>query len=122
MAAESVAACRAVLEVLCSHEDAEAFLEAVDWRGLGLPDYPKVIKRPMDLGKVTLRIRTARRHAQPIYSVHTPTTLLSARLDRLIAGWRRPVTSRARCGGRRRPDLAQRDEVRGRLVPLRRSC
>ena len=60
MAAESVAACRAVLEVLCSHEDAEAFLEAVDWRGLGLPDYPKVIKRPMDLGKVTLRIRTAR--------------------------------------------------------------
>lgn len=28
------------------------FLEPVDWEGLNLPDYPHIIKRPMDLGTV----------------------------------------------------------------------
>merc|ERR1711998_479333 len=29
---------------------AAAFLVPVDWRGLGIPTYPQVIKQPMDLG------------------------------------------------------------------------
>ena len=30
-------------------EDVDAFLEPVDWKGLGLDDYPEVVKSPMDL-------------------------------------------------------------------------
>lgn len=32
--------------------DAEPFLEPVDVKGLGIPDYPSVVKKPMDLGTV----------------------------------------------------------------------
>jgi hypothetical protein len=32
--------------------DAPLFLEPVDWKGLGLYDYPTIIKRPMDLSTV----------------------------------------------------------------------
>lgn len=32
--------------------DAEPFREPVDWQNMGLFDYPKVIKKPMDLGRV----------------------------------------------------------------------
>jgi len=34
------------------HNDACDFREPVDWKGLGLNDYPQVIKNPMDLGTV----------------------------------------------------------------------
>ncbi|CAB9516879.1 Bromodomain testis-specific protein [Seminavis robusta] len=36
--------------------DAEPFREPVDWQNLGLYDYPKVIKKPMDLGTVKKNI------------------------------------------------------------------
>lgn len=32
------------------------FIEPVDWRGLELHDYPKVIKKPMDLGTITRKL------------------------------------------------------------------
>lgn len=38
--------------------DAEPFREAVDWKGLGLFDYPQIIKKPMDLGQVKKNIET----------------------------------------------------------------
>lgn len=38
--------------------DAEPFREAVDWKGLGLYDYPQIIKNPMDLGQVKRNIET----------------------------------------------------------------
>ena len=40
------------LETLSKEKDAFDFLLPVDYNGLGLPDYPKIIKRPMDLGTV----------------------------------------------------------------------
>ena len=40
------------LETLSKEKDAFDFLAPVDYNGLGLPDYPKIIKRPMDLGTV----------------------------------------------------------------------
>lgn len=36
--------------------DAEPFREAVDWRNLGLVDYPEVVKKPMDLGQIKRKI------------------------------------------------------------------
>lgn len=45
-----------LINSLLNSADAEAFREPVDWRGLGLQDYPNIIKRPMDLGTVKLRL------------------------------------------------------------------
>jgi len=40
------------LNFLQNRPDAEAFLQPVDWKGLNLPDYPQIIKDPMDLGTI----------------------------------------------------------------------
>ncbi|CAM9178348.1 unnamed protein product [Ectocarpus fasciculatus] len=45
-----------LINSLLGSADSEAFREPVDWRGLGLHDYPSLIKRPMDLGTVKLRL------------------------------------------------------------------
>eukprot|EP00903_Cladosiphon_okamuranus_P008922 g8540.t1 len=45
-----------LIDSLLGSVDAEAFRDPVDWRGLGLHDYPHIIKRPMDLGTVKLRL------------------------------------------------------------------
>lgn len=37
---------------------ADAFLQPVDWKALGLEDYPIVIKQPMDLGTINVRTHT----------------------------------------------------------------
>lgn len=39
-----------------SHPDATPFLEPVDWRGLELFDYPKIVTRMMDLGTIKRKI------------------------------------------------------------------
>mmetsp|Transcript_25934 Transcript_25934/g.40713 ORF Transcript_25934/g.40713 Transcript_25934/m.40713 type:complete len:223 (+) Transcript_25934:132-800(+) len=36
--------------------DAEPFREPVDWKALGLFDYPQVVKKPMDLGLIKKKI------------------------------------------------------------------
>jgi hypothetical protein len=33
------------------------FREPVDWKGLGLYDYPQIIKKPMDLGTVKKHLK-----------------------------------------------------------------
>ncbi|CAM9301380.1 unnamed protein product [Scytosiphon promiscuus] len=45
-----------LINSLLASADSEAFREPVDWRSLGLHDYPTIIKRPMDLGTVKLRL------------------------------------------------------------------
>ena len=56
MSADELAACKAVVRDLRKHKDAQDFLEPVDWKFLGIPDYPTIIKRPMDLGTVSKRL------------------------------------------------------------------
>lgn len=41
---------------VCGPWTTDAFLEPVDWKGLGLTDYPIVIKQPMDLGTIKVRL------------------------------------------------------------------
>lgn len=50
------AQCRSILKSIKSKPEADPFTEAVDWKALGLVDYPKVIKTPMDLGKVQKKV------------------------------------------------------------------
>ncbi len=41
---------------MMSRKDSEFFREPVDWEGLGLYDYPVIIKNPMDLGTVKRKL------------------------------------------------------------------
>jgi hypothetical protein len=41
---------------LMNHPDSGPFREPVDWRGLELWDYPKIIKKMMDLGSVKRKL------------------------------------------------------------------
>ena len=44
--------CTVVIRELMKHKAATLFLEPVDWKKDDLPDYPKWVKEPMDLGTV----------------------------------------------------------------------
>lgn len=50
------AACETVLNYLQSNVKIVPFLEPVDPIALGIPDYPDVIKRPMDLSTITTKL------------------------------------------------------------------
>ena len=44
--------CLEVLKAVQSKPDSGPFLIPVDWVKFGLPDYPQIIKHPMDLGTI----------------------------------------------------------------------
>jgi len=44
--------CLGVLEDIMAQDSSEPFNQPVDWQTLGIPDYPKIIKKPMDLGTI----------------------------------------------------------------------
>lgn len=48
--------CDALMKSLCKKNQAVHFLRPVDWKKMGLVDYPKLIKQPMDLGTVSERL------------------------------------------------------------------
>lgn len=49
---EDLQGCLEILKALKTKQDAHPFLQPVDWKRLDLPDYPVIIKRPMDLGTI----------------------------------------------------------------------
>lgn len=53
---EWVRGCKRILKAVQDHEESYPFLQPVDWRKLGIPDYPKIIKKPMDLSKVERKL------------------------------------------------------------------
>ena len=50
--ADGMAAMTKIINTLMQRPDSVPFREPVDWRGLGLYDYPQVIAKPMDLTTV----------------------------------------------------------------------
>lgn len=52
-----LAAMVGLVDELCRDDSAMAFLEPVNWKALGLMDYPSIVKTPMDLGTVRKRIK-----------------------------------------------------------------
>ena len=48
--------CLELLKVIRNDPNAKPFLEPVDWEGLDLPNYPQIIKKPMDLQTVGLKL------------------------------------------------------------------
>jgi hypothetical protein len=59
-----LAGVKAVVLHLLKQKDAWLFGEPVDWKALGLTDYPLVVKRPMDLGTILKRIEKGRYSSQ----------------------------------------------------------
>merc|ERR1711991_168203 len=49
--------CLKLCNFLQSKPEAEAFLYPVDWKALNLPDYPQIIKQPMDLGTIESNLK-----------------------------------------------------------------
>jgi hypothetical protein len=45
-----------IVDWLITRQDLQPFLEPVDWRGLELYDYPKIISKMMDLGTIKRRL------------------------------------------------------------------
>ena len=52
--------CSGLLKHLTNSPTVYAFLVPVDWKGLKIPQYPKMIKHPMDLGTVEGKLHGGR--------------------------------------------------------------
>lgn len=57
---EPLAQCLAIVRGLMSKAEASPFLEPVQWKDLGLHDYPHIIKHPMDLGTIQANLESGR--------------------------------------------------------------
>ena len=44
--------CHALLKPVRAHADSHYFMQPVNYELLGIPDYPKIVKNPMDLGTI----------------------------------------------------------------------
>ncbi|GAB5356518.1 hypothetical protein AAMO2058_000296500 [Amorphochlora amoebiformis] len=53
---EAMKICQDIVEKLLEHRHAKRFEKPVDYVGLGIPTYPRIIKEPMDLGTVKKRL------------------------------------------------------------------
>jgi hypothetical protein len=46
-----------IINCLSESNDSFDFREPVDWKGMGLTDYPNIIKHPMDLSTALRRLK-----------------------------------------------------------------
>lgn len=53
---EPMSQCHEILSSIMEKPDAAIFSEPVDWEAQGLPDYPEIIKHPMDLGTIKVKL------------------------------------------------------------------
>ena len=57
---KNVQACAKALKLIMKQPAAGVFLEPVDWKGLGIKEYPKIVKKPMDLGTVQKKLEAGK--------------------------------------------------------------
>lgn len=55
-APEALSLCEEIWEAVWDKPNAEQFKYPVDWKALELPDYPEIIKKPMDLDSVRKKL------------------------------------------------------------------
>ena len=60
--------CYDILKFLQSRDDAQPFLEPVDWELYGLHDYPEVVTHPMDLGTIQGKLEEGRYKDPPAFA------------------------------------------------------
>ncbi|OAD65431.1 hypothetical protein PHYBLDRAFT_90195, partial [Phycomyces blakesleeanus NRRL 1555(-)] len=56
MTKDQIKYCGAIIRHLKKHRDAAPFLHPVDYISLNVPDYPKIVKHPMDLNTVDRKL------------------------------------------------------------------
>lgn len=61
---EAIRKCENLLNKLCTHRNAIHFLQPVDPVALRIPDYPKIVREPMDLGTIRKKL-AAREYRTP---------------------------------------------------------
>lgn len=59
MTRDQIRYCGAIMRNLKKHRDAVPFLHPVDYVKLNVPDYPKVIKHPIDLTTIDKKLNNA---------------------------------------------------------------
>lgn len=52
---KDLAICKKILQKLMKHKNAHEFNAPVDWKALQIPDYPLVIRNPMDFGTIKVK-------------------------------------------------------------------
>lgn len=62
---EALKKCEALLNKLSAHKHAIHFLQPVDYVTLNIPDYPLIVKEPMDLGTVKKKLK-AKEYKNPL--------------------------------------------------------
>jgi len=107
---------RKLLDKFMQQQEVAPFLEPVDWETLGLPEYPEIIREPMDLGTIRSKLLTGRykepddfakdmrlvwenaktfnEAGSPIYDVAQNFQRLFERKYEMLTSERRKVTSR----------------------------
>ncbi|MCO5568597.1 hypothetical protein L7F22_022296 [Adiantum nelumboides] len=65
-----ISRCKSVLQVLMDHKDAWLFAEPVDPVALEIPDYPSIVKNPMDLGTVLAKLNGKKYGDLPLDFIH----------------------------------------------------
>eukprot|EP00494_Astrolonche_serrata_P002981 UN02987 len=53
----AVVLCQCILQAVKGNDYAWPFSEPVDWREMNLPDYPRIIKKPMDFGTIERKLK-----------------------------------------------------------------
>ena len=53
---KNVTLCKKMLHKIMKMPNAFIFSEPVDWKALELPDYPAIVKKPMDLGTIETKL------------------------------------------------------------------
>jgi len=71
---------KSILKNTMDHSQAFPFVEAVDWKKLKIPDYPQIIKKPMDLGKVEKRLAAGHYSSMEDFASDVRLTFTNAKL------------------------------------------
>ncbi|CEP01565.1 Bromo domain-containing protein [Plasmodiophora brassicae] len=114
---EVVKLCMPILKQVAARADAAPFLDPVDWEELGIPDYPEIIKNPMDLGTIKKKLEdgkyaneqefaddvrltwnNAKTYNQPGSGIYVAADNLSKLFDRRMQKLKKPEPSAAATG------------------------
>jgi hypothetical protein len=70
--------CEAILKEVANGQFAGPFMQPVQYDKLGIPDYPNIVKHPMDLGTVQVNLQNGKYHTPDEYAADVRLTFKNA--------------------------------------------
>mmetsp|Transcript_12258 Transcript_12258/g.18467 ORF Transcript_12258/g.18467 Transcript_12258/m.18467 type:complete len:209 (-) Transcript_12258:155-781(-) len=123
--------CLNLLKEIMSRNEAEPFLQPVDWEALNLPDYPLIIKNPMDLGTIKSNIeckkyddaydfaedvrlvwKNAKTYNTPGSPIYNTAESLSGLFERKFPTIRKKFSARSKYGQQQINESSQEDRMK----------